>query len=326
MDALRTQLAAAQGTVAEQRAGLDQAVANLADARRTINQTSAELIDAREQLRQAQTPVVVAPAPALAPMPATVSAAELEAADRLAELQKSKAANEVQLAAALRSFTLQQGEIARLQTALASINDECIATGAKLAAATTELNTLRPQAATASRASAEVEDLRARLAATRTAAAEQSTAAAAATVSLADARKTVDAATAELVTTRDQLRQAQATAAATAIELQQVKTRLALAGSLPTGNNPSRPSSFPTITLNLPPAQVAPVAPPPLVTTEVPVPAGVRYHTVGTGDTLSRIAKQYYGNAGRWNDILAANRDVISNPDNLSPGTKLRIP
>ena len=40
-----------------------------------------------------------------------------------------------QLAAALRSFTLQQGEIARLQTALASINDECVSTGAKLAAA-----------------------------------------------------------------------------------------------------------------------------------------------------------------------------------------------
>jgi len=324
LESLRTQLAAAQTTIDEQRAGLTQAVENLAGARKTISLITADLVAVQDLLREARTSNV----PGQAPMPAQIAQAELEAAERLAELEKAKTTAETQLAAALRSFTLQQAEITRLQNALASINDECIATGAKLAAATSELTALRPQAASASAAAAEAENLRAQLAAARRSAAEQSAAAAAATAGLADARKTVDAATAELVTTRDQLRQTQATAEATALELQQAKTRLALAGSLPAGNTPSRPApSVPTITVNLPPARpVAPVAQPPAVKLEVPAVAAARYHTVGTGDTLTRIAKQYYGNAGRWTDILEANRDVIRNPDNLAPGTKLRIP
>ena len=54
--------------------------------------------------------------------------------------------------------------------------------------------------------------------------------------------------------------------------------------------------------------------------------APARFHTVNPGESLSRIAKQYYGTPARWNDILEANREVIRNPDNLAPGTKLRIP
>jgi chromosome segregation ATPase len=323
LETLRTQLASAQTTIEEQRTGLTQAVENLAGARKTISLITADLVAVQDLLREARTPST----PTQSPLPAQVSAAELESAARLAELEKAKTTSDTQLAAALRSFTLQQTEITRLQTALASINDECIATGAKLAAATTELNVLRPQAASASAATTETEILRAQLTSARRVAADQSTAATAAAVSLADARKTVDAATAELVTTRDQLRQTQATAEATAIELQQAKTRLALVGSLPAGTTPSRPAPFPTITLNLPPARPAvPVAQPPAVKPEAPAVAATRYHTVGTGDTLTRIAKQYYGNAGRWNDILEANRDVIRNPDNLAPGTKLRLP
>ncbi|MCS6242312.1 MAG: LysM peptidoglycan-binding domain-containing protein [Opitutus sp.] len=323
LEALRTQLAAAQTTIEEQRTGLTQAVENLAGARKTISLITADLVAVQDLLREARTPN----AATQTPMPAQVYPAELEAAARLAELEKAKTTSDTQLAAALRSFTLQQTEITRLQTALASINDECIATGAKLAAATTELSTLRPQAASASAATTETEILRAQLTSARRAAADQSTAAAAAAVDLADARKTVDAATAELVTTRDQLRQTQATAEATAIELQQAKTRLALAGSLPAGTTPSRPAPFPTITLNLPPARpAAPVAQPPVVKLEAPAVAAARYHTVGAGDSLSRIAKQYYGNSNRWNEILEANRAVIRNPDNLTAGTKLRIP
>ena len=321
--ALPTQLAAAQATIEEQRTGLSQAVENLAGARKTIGLITADLVAVQDLLREARTPN----APAQSPMPAQVPPAELEAAARLAELEKAKMTSATQLATSLRSFTVQQAEITRLQTALASINDECLATGAKLASASSELSALRSQAATASVAAAEADNLRAQLAAARRAAAEQSAAAAAASAGLADARKTVDAATAELVTTRDQLRQTQATAEASAIELQQIKTRLALAGSLPAGNTPSRPAPFPTITLNLQPARpTAPFAQPPAVKPETPAVAAARYHTVGTGDTLTRIAKQYYGNAGRWNDILDANREVIRNPDNLAPGTKLRIP
>ncbi|HEV7492108.1 MAG TPA: LysM peptidoglycan-binding domain-containing protein, partial [Rhodanobacteraceae bacterium] len=44
------------------------------------------------------------------------------------------------------------------------------------------------------------------------------------------------------------------------------------------------------------------------------------------GDTLSKIAKQFYGNANRWHDIFDANRDQISNPDLIQPGQVLKIP
>jgi uncharacterized protein YidB (DUF937 family) len=52
----------------------------------------------------------------------------------------------------------------------------------------------------------------------------------------------------------------------------------------------------------------------------------VRTYTVVSGDTLSKIAKQYYGNANDWPKIFDANRDKLSNPDRISIGQVLRIP
>ncbi|WP_020563702.1 YidB family protein [Methylosarcina fibrata] len=54
-------------------------------------------------------------------------------------------------------------------------------------------------------------------------------------------------------------------------------------------------------------------------------PAG-RTYTVVSGDTLSGIAKQFYHDANQWQRIFDANRDVLSNPDRISPGQHLRIP
>jgi uncharacterized protein YidB (DUF937 family) len=53
--------------------------------------------------------------------------------------------------------------------------------------------------------------------------------------------------------------------------------------------------------------------------------AGATY-TVSAGDTLSRIAKQFYGNANDWSRIFEANRDQLDNPDRIFPGQILRIP
>ena len=72
-------------------------------------------------------------------------------------------------------------------------------------------------------------------------------------------------------------------------------------------------------------APPAPAAPAP-AKTEPAAPASPRFHVVGTGDSLSKISKQYYGTANRWNDILQANRAAIPHPDALALGTKLRIP
>lgn len=55
-------------------------------------------------------------------------------------------------------------------------------------------------------------------------------------------------------------------------------------------------------------------------------PAAAQTYTVAKGDTLSKIAKQFYGNANRWHDIFDANRDQISNPDLIRPGQILKIP
>lgn len=55
-------------------------------------------------------------------------------------------------------------------------------------------------------------------------------------------------------------------------------------------------------------------------------PAAVDSYTVVGGDTLSKIAKKFYGNANHWNAIFDANRDQISNPDMIRVGQVLKIP
>ena len=66
-------------------------------------------------------------------------------------------------------------------------------------------------------------------------------------------------------------------------------------------------------------------APIPIVST---APAGTeaRYHTVAEGDSLSRISLRYYGSANRWQEIYAANRDVLQGSNALRVGMQLRIP
>jgi LysM repeat protein len=50
-------------------------------------------------------------------------------------------------------------------------------------------------------------------------------------------------------------------------------------------------------------------------------------YEVQPGDTLSYIAKQYLGDAGRWHEIYDANTDVIGdNPNVIIPGQVLNIP
>ena len=51
-----------------------------------------------------------------------------------------------------------------------------------------------------------------------------------------------------------------------------------------------------------------------------------RTYTVQKGDTLSHIAKEFYGKASRWNAIFDANRDQLDDPDRIQPGQVLRIP
>jgi nucleoid-associated protein YgaU len=50
-------------------------------------------------------------------------------------------------------------------------------------------------------------------------------------------------------------------------------------------------------------------------------------YIVRSGDTLAKIAREYYGNVARWKDIYNANKAAIGNdPADLIPGTRLVLP
>ena len=51
-----------------------------------------------------------------------------------------------------------------------------------------------------------------------------------------------------------------------------------------------------------------------------------RTYTVAAGDSLSKIAKNFYGNANQYMKIFEANKDKLSDPDKIKPGQVLTIP
>ena len=51
-----------------------------------------------------------------------------------------------------------------------------------------------------------------------------------------------------------------------------------------------------------------------------------QYHEVKKGDTLWKIAEQYYGDGSLHPKIFEANRDILDNPNVIKVGQKLRIP
>jgi len=51
-----------------------------------------------------------------------------------------------------------------------------------------------------------------------------------------------------------------------------------------------------------------------------------RFHTVVSGDNLSKIAKQLYGDANKYPVIFEANKPMLKHPDKIYPGQVLRIP
>lgn len=53
---------------------------------------------------------------------------------------------------------------------------------------------------------------------------------------------------------------------------------------------------------------------------------GTQYYIIKSGDTLSAIAKQFYGDANKYPKIFEANREVIKDANLIFPGQKIRIP
>ncbi|NBO64197.1 MAG: LysM peptidoglycan-binding domain-containing protein [Acidobacteria bacterium] len=57
---------------------------------------------------------------------------------------------------------------------------------------------------------------------------------------------------------------------------------------------------------------------------DVNVQPGIIYKVLA-GDTLSKIAKRYYGDANQYNRIFEANRDQLSDPDKIKVGQELKL-
>ena len=60
------------------------------------------------------------------------------------------------------------------------------------------------------------------------------------------------------------------------------------------------------------------------IDSSLPVPAKV--YEVVSGDTLSKIAKKFYGDANKYMKIFDANKDQLKDPDKINVGQKLKIP
>jgi nucleoid-associated protein YgaU len=61
------------------------------------------------------------------------------------------------------------------------------------------------------------------------------------------------------------------------------------------------------------------------IAVEKPEPEAT-FYTVQRGDTLSKIAREQYGDASKYPTIFEANRPMLKDPDKIYPGQKLRIP
>jgi nucleoid-associated protein YgaU len=62
-----------------------------------------------------------------------------------------------------------------------------------------------------------------------------------------------------------------------------------------------------------------------MLVVEAPEPES-QWHTVVSGDNLSKIAKAFYGDANKYPVIFEANKPMLKHPDKIYPGQLLRIP
>jgi nucleoid-associated protein YgaU len=62
------------------------------------------------------------------------------------------------------------------------------------------------------------------------------------------------------------------------------------------------------------------------IDSSLPTPPRAQAYTVKAGDTLSKISKEFYGDANKYMKIFDANKDQLSDPDKIKVGQVLQIP
>jgi LysM repeat protein len=270
-------------------AGVENELNEARAAARTLAEKNQQLEDVASERGRA----LAAAQAELAAKPAAATPAPAAASDANAEDAKKQLAEiEAKLTTALRSYSILQQELDQTHEAAAKTETKLASAQAESAALRTQVDALNPSGK-------EIVLLR---------------------------QASITVAT-EAVELRDQLRQAQDSVAQLAQENAQLKTRLALLGPPPAPMlaSPARfaPPAAPATAVKSAPAQPAP---PTSAAKPVAAAPAARQHVVAEGDTLSKIARRYYGTSDRWPEILEANRDVLRDARNLPVGASLRIP
>jgi|SRR5690606_20211466 len=62
------------------------------------------------------------------------------------------------------------------------------------------------------------------------------------------------------------------------------------------------------------------------IDTSLPSPPRAQSYTVKAGDSLSKISKEFYGDANKYMKIFEANKDQLSDPDKIKVGQVLKVP
>jgi nucleoid-associated protein YgaU len=91
-------------------------------------------------------------------------------------------------------------------------------------------------------------------------------------------------------------------------------------------NVPLRQTPLSELVSSKPPVDTKPAGPDLTIYEQAEKIKTTRFHIVRKDETLSMIARQYYGSPNKWRAILEANRDVIRDANRIQPGTKLIIP
>jgi len=73
-------------------------------------------------------------------------------------------------------------------------------------------------------------------------------------------------------------------------------------------------------------ARKDPIAAAPPASAPAAKSSGSQQYTVKSGDTLSKLAGQFYNSGDKWEKIYEANKDVLKNPHYIYIGMKLVIP